>query len=148
MGRLLRQDPRPTKYNEAWWALKAKYQGVAPAVAAHRAGLRPRARSTTSTRRHTYIRYFLAFIYEFQFHRALCKAAGFDGPLDQCSIYGNKAAGEKLRAMLALGESKPWQDAMQVITGERVADASALLEYFAPLRAWMKDQIKDEKCGW
>jgi len=87
-------------------------------------------------------------VYEFQFHRALCKASGFDGPLDQCSIYGNKAAGEKLRAMLALGESKPWQDAMQVITGDRVADASALLEYFAPLRAWMKDQIKDEKCGW
>jgi len=137
----------PEKYNEAWWALKAKYQGVAPAVARTEQDFDPAAKYHVNTS-DTYIRYFLAFVYEFQFHRALCKAAGFDGPLDQCSIYGNKAAGEKLRAMLALGESKPWQDAMQVITGDRVADASALLEYFAPLRAWMKDQIKDEKCGW
>ena len=92
--------------------------------------------------------YFLARIYQFQFHRALCKAAGFTGPLDQCSIYGKKEAGEKLRAMLALGASKPWQDALYAISGERRADASAMIEFYAPLRAWIKDQIKGEQCGW
>ena len=74
--------------------------------------------------------------------------AGFTGPLDQCSIYQSAPAGLKLRAMLAMGASKPWQDAMQALSGERQGDAGAILEYFAPLRAWLKDQIKDEKCGW
>jgi peptidyl-dipeptidase A len=131
----------------SWWALKAKYQGVAPPEARTEGDFDPAAKFHVASST-PYIRYFLAFVYEFQFHRALCKAAGWTGPLDQCSIYGNKAAGEKLRAMLALGESKPWQDAMEVVTGERKADASAILEYFEPLRAWLKDQIKDEKCGW
>jgi peptidyl-dipeptidase A len=137
----------PERYNQAWWALKAKYQGVAPGEARTEEDFDPAAKYHVASST-PYIRYFLAFVYEFQFHRALCSAAGFTGPLDQCSIYGNKAAGEKLRAMLSMGESKPWQDAMQIITGDRQADASAILEYFAPLRAWMKDQIKDEKCGW
>ncbi len=131
----------------SWWALKAKYQGVAPPEARTEGDFDPGAKFHVASST-PYIRYFLAFVYEFQFHRALCKAAGWTGPLDQCSIYGSKAAGEKLRAMLALGESKPWQDAMEVVTGERKADASAILEYFEPLRAWLKDQIKDEKCGW
>ena len=117
----------PEKYNASWWALKAKYQGVAPGEARTEEDFDPAAKYHVASST-PYIRYFLAFVYEFQFHRALCKAAGFDGPLDQCSIYGNKAAGEKLRAMLAMGESRPWQDAMQVITGDRQADATAILE--------------------
>jgi peptidyl-dipeptidase A len=137
----------PDHYNEAWWAMKAKYQGVAPPEGRTEADFDPAAKFHVASST-PYIRYFLAFIYEFQFHRALCKAAGFTGPLDQCSIYGNAEAGKKLRAMLQLGQSKPWQDAMEALSGERKADAGALLEYFAPLRTWMKDQIKDEKCGW
>ena len=50
--------------------------------------------------------------------------------------------------MLAMGASKPWQDAMEALSGEREGDAGAILEYFAPLRAWLKEQNKDEKCGW
>ncbi len=95
-----------------------------------------------------YIRYFLARIYQFQFHRALCKAAGYEGPLDKCSIYGNKAAGEKLKAMLALGASKPWPEALAAVSGEKQADASAMLEYFAPLRKFLAEQNKGQKCGW
>ena len=94
------------------------------------------------------MRYFLARLFQFQFHRALCDAAGYKGPLDQCSIHDNKAAGAKLMAMLAMGGSRPWPDAMEAVGAGRKADAGPLLEYFAPLRAWLKDQIKDEKCGW
>jgi peptidyl-dipeptidase A len=95
-----------------------------------------------------YVRYFLARIYQFQFHRALCKAAGHTGSLDTCSIYGNKEAGAKLRAMLQLGQSKPWPEALATLSGEKKADASAMLEYFAPLRAYLKEQNKGEQCGW
>ena len=95
-----------------------------------------------------YMRYFLARIYQFQFHRALCKAAGHNGPLETCSIYGNKEAGAKLKAMLALGASQPWPEAMRVISGETKGDASAMLEYFAPLAKWLENENKNEKCGW
>jgi peptidyl-dipeptidase A len=137
----------PDHYDAAWWELKRQYQGVAPPDARTESDFDPAAKYHVASST-PYIRYFLAFVYQFQFHRALCKAAGYTGPLDQCSIYGNDAAGKKLRAMLSLGASKPWQDAMQVVSGERKADASAILDYFAPLRGWLKDQIKDEKCGW
>jgi peptidyl-dipeptidase A len=135
------------KYNEAWWALRTKYQGVSPPVQRSEADFDPGAKYHIpgST---PYIRYFLARIYQFQFHRALCKAAGHKGPLDTCSIYGNKEAGAKLKAMLELGQSKPWPEALAVLSGETKADASALVEYFAPLRAWLKDQNKGEQCGW
>ncbi|HEY2512442.1 MAG TPA: M2 family metallopeptidase [Polyangiaceae bacterium] len=137
----------PDKYDAAWWDLKRQYQGVAPPEARTEDDFDPAAKFHVASST-PYIRYFLAFIYQFQFHRALCKAAGFTGPLDQCSIYGSAPAGQKLRAMLSMGGSKSWQDAMEAISGERKADASAILEYFAPLRAWMKNEIKDEKCGW
>jgi peptidyl-dipeptidase A len=92
--------------------------------------------------------YFLARIYQFQFHAALCKAAGYTGPLDQCSIHDNRQAGAKLMAMLAMGSSRPWPDAMEAIGAGRKADAGPLLEYFAPLRAWLRDQNKSQQCGW
>jgi peptidyl-dipeptidase A len=135
------------KYNEAWWALKTKYQGVAAPSPRTEADFDPGAKFhiPAST---PYIRYFLARIYQFQFHRALCKAAGHTGSLDTCSIYGNKEAGAKLRAMLQLGQSKPWPEALAVLSGERRADAGAMLEYFAPLRTWLKEQNKGEQCGW
>jgi peptidyl-dipeptidase A len=135
------------KYNEAWWALRKQYQGIAPAVARGEDQFDPGAKYHVASSS-TYVIYFLARIYQFQFHRALCKAAGYTGPIDGCSIYGNKAAGEKLISMLSLGASKPWPEAMAMLGGENKGDASAMLEYFAPLRAWIKEQIKSEKCGW
>jgi peptidyl-dipeptidase A len=137
----------PDKYNAAWWDGALKYQGVVPPEPRTEDDFDPAAKYHVASST-PYARYFLSYIYQFQFHRALCKAAGFTGPLDQCSIYQSSPAGLKLRAMLAMGASKPWQDAMQALSGERQADAGAILEYFAPLRAWLKDQIKDEKCGW
>jgi peptidyl-dipeptidase A len=135
------------KYNEAWWALRTKYQGVSAPSGRSEADFDPGAKFHVPAST-PYVRYLLARIYQFQFHRALCKAAGHKGSLDTCSIYGNKDAGAKLRAMLELGQSKPWPEALAVLSGETKADASALVEYFAPLRAWLKDQNKGEQCGW
>ncbi len=135
------------KYNEAWWALRSKYQGVSAPTPRSEADFDPGAKYhiPAST---PYIRYFLARIYQFQFHRALCKAAKYEGTLDSCSIYGNKEAGKKLRAMLELGQSKPWPEALAVLSGETKADAAAMLDYFAPLRSWLSEQNKGEQCGW
>jgi peptidyl-dipeptidase A len=90
-----------------------------------------------------YARYFLAAILQFQFHRALCREAGFTGPLYQCSIYGNKQAGEKLKAMLAMGASEPWPAALKAMTGEDKMDATAIIDYFAPLKSWLDEQNRN-----
>jgi peptidyl-dipeptidase A len=137
----------PGKYNEAWWALRMKYQGVAPPVARSESDFDPGAKYHIPANV-PYTRYFLAAIYQFQFHKSLCQAAGWKGPLHECSIQGSKAAGTKLNEMLALGMSKPWPEAYATLTGSKRADAKALLEYFAPLRGWLQKQNAGRACGW
>ena len=137
----------PDKYNEMWWELRRKYQGVAPPVQRSEADFDPGAKYHIPSNT-PYARYFLARIYQFQFYRAMCRAAGYTGPLNRCSFYGSKAAGDKLEAMLKLGQSKPWPEALKVMTGEDRIDASAMIEYFQPLLTWLKEQNKGEKTGW
>jgi hypothetical protein len=52
--------------------------------------------------------------------------------------------------MLQLGSSRPWPDAIEVLTGQRTMDASALLEYFKPLHKWLEQENKKNKVfiGW
>jgi peptidyl-dipeptidase A len=140
---------KPADYNKSWWELRQKYQGIAPPVARSEADFDPGAKYHVPANV-PYMRYFLARIYQFQFQRALCKTAGYQGPLNRCSIYGNKAAGEKLNAMLSLGESKPWPEALETLTGQRELDASALADYFAPLKTWLDAQNKKNNypVGW
>jgi peptidyl-dipeptidase A len=137
----------PASYNAAWWALREKYQGVAPPVARTEADFDPGAKYHVPGNV-PYTRYFLSFIVQFQFQKELCEAAGFKGPLYECSIYGNEAAGRKFGAMLAKGASQPWQDTLFELAGTREMDASAILEYFAPLRGWLKEQNQGQQCGW
>lgn len=129
----------PKDYDKLWWDLRARYQGIARPEPAEAGGFDAGAKYHVAANV-PYARYFLADILQFQFHRALCRTAGYTGPLHRCSIYGNKAAGEKLRAMLALGESRPWQEALKSMTGEDHMDASAILDYFAPLKTWLDAQ--------
>jgi peptidyl-dipeptidase A len=140
---------KPEEYNKAWWELKRKYQGVAPPVARTEADFDPGAKYHVPANV-PYARYFLADIYQFQFHRALCKTSGVEGPLNRCSIYGNKEAGEKLNRMLSMGKSKPWPEALEVLTGQREMDATALADYFAPLKTWLDEQNKKNgyAVGW
>ena len=137
----------PQDYNAAWWKLREQYQGVAAPVARTEADFDPGAKYHVPGNV-PYTRYFLSFIIQFQFQKALCDAAGFKGPLSECSIYGNEAAGRKFGAMLAKGASQPWQDTLYELAGTRQMDASAILEYFAPLRGWLKEQNKGQQCGW
>ena len=140
---------KPDEYNKAWWDLRLKYQGVAPPVARSEADFDPGAKYHVPGNV-PYARYFLARIYQFQFQRALCQIAGETGPLHRCSIYGNKVAGERLNQMLALGQSRPWPEALEVLTGQKQMDATALADYFAPLKAWLDEQNKKNNypVGW
>lgn len=137
----------PEQYNDAWWALRLKYQGVVPP------GPRPADAFDPGAKYHIpgntpYTRYFLAHIYQFQFHRAACKQAGWTGPLHRCSVYGDTEVGRRFNAMLEMGQSKPWPDELEAFTGERKTDASAVAEYFQPLNDWLTEQNKGQSCGW
>jgi peptidyl-dipeptidase A len=132
---------KPENYNKAWWELRTKYQGIAPPVERTEADFDPGAKYHVPGNV-PYARYFLAALLQFQFQRALCKEAGYSGPLHRCSIYANKAAGEKLNKMLSLGLSKPWPEALETLSGEKQMDATALADYFAPLKAWLDEQNK------
>jgi len=137
----------PDRYNAAWWELRRKYQGVDAPVPRSEDDFDPGAKYHIPSNV-PYTRYFLAHVYQFQFHEALCAAAGWKGPLHECSIYGSKDAGKRLHAMMELGASRPWPEAYRALTGASRADASALVEYFAPLRGWLRSQTKGMQCGW
>ncbi len=129
----------PSEYNASWWALRREYQGIVPP------GTRGEVDFDAGAKYHVpanvpYMRYFLAHILQFQFHRALARAMGARGPLHRVSIYGSEEAGRRLRATLAMGASREWPDALEALTGERTMSADGLLEYFAPLRRWLDDQ--------
>jgi peptidyl-dipeptidase A len=140
---------KPADYNKAWWALREQYQGVAPPIARTEADFDPGAKYHIPGNV-PYARYFLARIYQFQFYKAMCDASGYKGPLNRCTFYGSKAAGDKLNAMLEAGQSQPWQKTLQAMTGEDHLDANPILDYFAPLYQWLKqqNQLHDSKPGW
>jgi len=137
----------PEGYNAHWWQLRERYQGVAPPVPRSEADFDPGAKYHVPANV-PYTRYFLAAILQFQFHRALCRAAGHEGPLHTCSIYGSKEAGRRLEQMMELGASRPWPEALKILTGEEQMDASAIVDYFQPLLDWLEQQNAERKCGW
>ena len=145
--RVFSGDITPGHYNEAWWELRNRYQGVGAPVPRSEKDFDPGAKYHVPAN-YPYTRYFLARILQFQFHRALCEAAGQKGPLHRCSIYGSREAGERLQRTLAMGASRPWPDALEALTGQRQMDATALTDYFAPLKRWLDEQNQGQKTGW
>ena len=136
-----------TAYNKAWWDLRLKYQGIAPPTARGEEFFDPDAKYHVPDNT-PYTRYFLADILQFQFHRALSKTAGCTLPLHRCSIYESTPAGDRLNAMLMMGQSKPWPDALEALTGSKQMDATAILDYFAPLSKWLDEQLAGKPVGW
>ena len=137
----------PEEYNDGWWALREEYQGIrAP-------GVRPANAFDPGAKYHIpgntpYMRYFLAHILQFQFHKSACEMSGNEGPLHRCSVYGNKEVGARFDAMMQMGASKPWPDALEAFTGTRNMDGSAIIEYFEPLMVYLKEENKGRTCGW
>lgn len=137
---------KPENYNNAWWELREKYQGVRAPVARDTNAFDPGAKYHVPANV-PYTRYFLAHILQFQFHKALCDIAGNTDPIHRCSIYGSKEAGNALNKMLEMGKSKTWQEALTTMTGNDAMDASAILDYFAPLKDWLDEQNQGRSCG-
>jgi peptidyl-dipeptidase A len=138
---------QPSGYNKAWTDLRLQYQGITPPVERSEANFDPGAKYHIPGNT-PYTRYFLARILQFQFYKAACDQAGWKGPLHRCTFYGNKEVGRRLNAMLAMGASKPWPDALEAYTGSREISGEAMIEYFRPLLVWLQQQNKGRQCGW
>ena len=144
---VFRGETTPDEYTASWVELRQKYQGITPP------GERPADAFDPGAKYHIpgntpYLRYFLSFVMQFQFHKAACEQAGWEGPLHRCSIYGNEEVGAKFNAMMEMGASKPWPDALEAFTGTREMDGGAIIEYFAPLMTYLEEENKDRNCGW
>ena len=135
------------QYEKGWNDLRLQYQGIVPPVPRDETKFDPGGKYHIPGNT-PYTRYFLARVLQFQFYEAACRQAGWKGPLHRCSFYGNKQVGEKLNAMLEMGASKPWPDALQAFTGSREMSGKALVNYFAPLQKWLIEQNKGKSCGW
>jgi peptidyl-dipeptidase A len=140
-------DVPPERYNQVWWELREKYQGVSAPAPRGENNFDPAAKYHVAASV-PYSRYFIAHILQFQFHRALCKVAGYQGPLNRCTINGSREAGAKLEAMLRMGASRPWPEALETMTGETRMDATAILDYFGPLKVWLDQQNHGRPVGW
>jgi len=137
----------PETYNQGWWDLREEYQGIRPPVERSADYFDPGGKYHIPNNV-SYTRYFIAHILQFQFHKAACEMSGWEGPLHRCSIYGSDAVGEKFNAMLEMGQSKPWPEALEAFTGTRDMDGSAMVEYFAPLMDYLQEQNEGRSCGW
>ncbi len=138
---------QPAQYEQAWVDLKRQYQGITPPVARGAEDFDPGAKYHIPGNT-PYARYFLARLLQFQFYKAACDMSGWKGPLHRCSFYGNKQVGARLNQMLSMGASKPWPDALEAFTGSRDISGKPMLEYFAPLDAWLRKQNAGKQCGW
>ncbi|RKR02823.1 M2 family metallopeptidase [Maricaulis maris] len=145
--RVLRGEIQPENYNDAWWELRESYQGIVPPVERGDGAFDPGSKYHIANNV-PYLRYFLSFIMQFQFHEAACEMAGWEGPLHRCSIYGNEEVGARFNAMMEMGASQPWPDALEAFTGTREMDGSAIIAYFQPLMTHLEEQNADRNCGW
>ncbi len=137
----------PAEYNDDWWALRLRNQGIAPPNTRPADAFDPGAKYHIANNV-PYLRYFLSFVLQFQFYEAACQQAGWDGPLHRCTIYGNRAVGERFNAMMEMGASHPWPDALEAFTGTRQMDGGAMVRYFTPLMTWLQEQNRGRTCGW
>ena len=137
----------PAQYNTAWTDLRRQYQGITPPTARPADAFDPGAKYHIPGNT-PYTRYFLARILQFQFYQAACQQAGWTGPLHRCSFYGNRQVGERMNAMLEMGASRPWPDALEAFTGTRQMSGRAMIEYFAPLQSWLNEQNRGKPTGW
>ena len=138
---------KESNLNSSWWSMRESYQGITSPVYRSEDYFDPGAKYHIPANT-PYTRYYLARIMQYQFHEALCNAMNFDGPLHECSIYGNEVAGEKIISTMAMGQSQPWQDAFENITGSRSLSGSSVMNYYKPLKEWLDKQNENRMCGW
>jgi peptidyl-dipeptidase A len=137
----------PERYNDSWWELRTRYQGIRPPTERPDNAFDPGAKYHIANNV-PYLRYFLAHVLQFQFYEAACRQAGWEGPLHRCTVYGNEEVGRRFNEMMEMGASRPWPDALEAFAGTRQMDGGSMVRYFQPLMTYLQEQNRDQECGW
>ncbi len=140
-------DIDESNLNSSWWSLREEYQGINTSYERSENYFDPGAKYHIPGNT-PYTRYYLASIMQYQFHEALCNLINYDGYLHECSIYGNKEAGDRIISTMAMGQSLPWQEAFENLTGSRQLSGKSIMNYYAPLKEWLDEENKNRTCGW
>ena len=140
-------DIDESNLNSSWWSLREEYQGINTSYERSENYFDPGAKYHIPGNT-PYTRYYLASIMQYQFHEALCNLIDYDGYLHECSIYGNKEAGDRIISTMAMGQSLPWQEAFENLTGSRQLSGKSIMNYYAPLKEWLDEENKNRTCGW
>jgi peptidyl-dipeptidase A len=133
----------PDQWNATWWNLARKYQGIEPPS--------PRGEEwcDAATKTHInddpaqYYDYALSYAILYQLHNHIAKNILHQNPR-ATNYFGRREIGDFLRGILKYGSSKDWRTVLKESTGDEL-NAKAMLEYFSPLTAWLKQQNQGRK---
>ena len=132
-----------TKWNQRWWELAQRYQGIAPPT--------PRGEEycDAATKTHInddpagYYDYALSFVLLFQLHDHIAREILHEDPRDT-NYFGRKDVGTFLKSILEPGASVDWKELLLAKTGSPLS-AKPMVRYFEPLMGWLKEQNKGRK---
>ncbi|HET6528077.1 MAG TPA: M2 family metallopeptidase [Balneolaceae bacterium] len=126
------------QFNDRWWALKKKYQGIVPP--------NPRSEGYNDAASKTHIindaaqyyDYALSKLILFQLHNHIATEILNQDP-HATNYYGSKEVGEFLSSLMEPGATVDWNTLIKEATGNELS-AQAMVEYFQPLMEWLKEQ--------
>jgi peptidyl-dipeptidase A len=128
----------PDQWNARWWELARRYQGIVPPAPRGEQFADPLTKTHINDDPGQYYDYALSFALLFQMHNHIAQNILRQDPRNT-NYYGNTGVGDFLRTLMAPGASRPWRDVLRETTGQEL-NANAMMEYFAPLHAWLQEQ--------
>lgn len=135
---LYAQNLPADQFNAKWWELARKYQGIVPPASRGESFADALTKTHINDDPGQYYDYALSQALLFQLHNHIAKNILRQSPYDT-DYYGSKEVGTFLRTLMAPGASRPWRDVLRETTG-RPLNAQAMVEYFAPLHTWLRQQ--------
>jgi peptidyl-dipeptidase A len=128
----------PDRWNARWWELTRQYQGIAPPATRGEQFADALTKTHINDDPGQYYDYALSFAILFQLHNHIARTILGQDPRDT-DYFGNRNVGQFLHALMAPGASRPWREVLRETTGQEL-DAQAMVEYFAPLYDWLREQ--------
>ena len=143
---LYEENLSPDQWNARWWQYVGDIQGVEPPS--------PRGEEfcDAATKTHIiddagqYYDYAIATVLKHQLHDHIAKKILKTDP-HHANYYGSKETGAFLKHVLEQGATRDWREVLKEATGEELS-TRAMMDYYAPLMTWLKEQNKGRKKGW
>jgi peptidyl-dipeptidase A len=131
------------KFNEKWWELKKKYQGIVPPAERGEEYCDATSKTHINNDAAQYYDYALSTVIFFQLHNHIAKNILHEDAR-ATNYFGRREVGDFLKSILTPGASVDWRKLMRDALGEEIS-AQAMLEYFEPLMDYLKKENEGRK---